>query len=134
MSIKTIRQSVTFRATPHDVYEALMNEKKHSELTGSEVQIGRNVGSEFSVYGGDIQGVNLELVPDKKIIQSWRYSDWPKGHYSKATFLLKEVTNGTRLTFTQTGVPEEFYEDIAQGWKDYYWEPMKKMLRKHKYI
>ena len=130
MGTKTIRQSVTFSASPHNVYEVLMDAKKHSELTGSEVQIGRNVSSEFSVYGGDIQGVNLELVPDKKIIQSWRYSDWPEGHYSKATFLLKEVPNGTRLTFTQTGVPEEFYKDIAQGWKDYYWEPMKEILRK----
>ena len=67
-------------------------------------------------------------MPGRKIIQSWRYSDWLEGHYSKVTFLLKEVPNGTRLAFTQTGVPIEFYEDIAQGWKDYYWEPMKEML------
>jgi len=130
MDNKTIRQSATFRVSPHEVYEVLMDAKKHSELTGSEVQIDRNVGSEFSVYGGDIQGINLELVPDQKIVQSWRYSDWPEGHYSKATILLKEIPNGTRLTFTQTEVPDEFFEDIAQGWKDYYWEPMKEMLRK----
>jgi activator of HSP90 ATPase len=128
MKTKTIRQSVTFKASAHEVYEALMDSKKHSAFTGSEVQMSTKVGSEFSVYGGDIQGYNLELVPDKKIVQSWRYSDWPQGHYSKATFSLKEVSGGTRLTFTQTGVPEEFYDDIAQGWRDYYWEPMKEML------
>lgn len=125
MDTKTIRQSVTFKAKPHEIYEVLMDVDKHSKLTGSEVTIDRNIGSEFSVYSGDIQGINLELVPDKKIVQSWRYSDWPEGHYSKATFSLKEVPDGTRLTFTQTGVPDKFYEDIKQGWKDYYWEPMK---------
>ncbi len=26
---KTIRQSVTFKATPHQVYEALMDSRKH---------------------------------------------------------------------------------------------------------
>jgi activator of HSP90 ATPase len=107
-----------------------MDEKKHSELTGSEVQIDQSVGGEFSVYSGDIQGITLELIPDRKIVQSWRYSDWPNDHYSKVTFLLKQVTNGTLLTFTQTGVPEEFYEDIKQGWKDYYWKPMNEMLKK----
>jgi len=78
MGMKTIRQTVTFKA----IYEALMDSKKHAEFTESEVQMSRNVGGEFSVYGGDIHGVNLELVADRKIVQSWRYSDWPEGHYS----------------------------------------------------
>ena len=79
---------------------------------------------------GYAEGVNLELVPDKKIVQSWRAEDWPEGHYSQATFVLKEVGGGTELTFTQTDVPEEFVKDIAQGWQDYYWAPMKEMLEK----
>ena len=130
MRTKTIRQSVTFKASPHDVYEALMDSKKHSEFTASKVSISRKVGGKFSVYGGEIEGVNLVLVPNQKIVQSWRYSDWPKGHYSQATFSLREISTGTRLTFTQTGVPEEFYNDIGQGWRDYYWGPMKEMLEK----
>ena len=107
-----------------------MDPKKHSEFTGSQVQISRKVGGKFSVYGGDIEGVNLELVPDQKIVQSWRYSDWLQDHYSTATFSLKKVEQGTRLTFTQTEVPDEHYKDIAQGWRDYYWAPMKEMLEK----
>ena len=130
MGTKSIRQSVTFKATPHEVYEILMDAKKHGKFTGSEVRMSRKAGGKFSIYGGDIEGTNLELVPDEKIVQSWRYSDWPEGHFSKATFLLKEVPAGTRLTFTQTGVPEEHYDDIAQGWLDYYWAPMKEMLEK----
>ena len=130
MNTKTIRQSVTFRATPHEIYEAIMDSKKHSELTGSQVRTSRKIGGKFSIYGGDIEGVNLELVPDQKIVQSWRYSDWPEGHYSRVTFSLKKVNRGTRLTFTQTAVPDEHYEDIAQGWRDYYWAPMKEVLEK----
>jgi len=130
MKTKTIRQTVTFKATPHEVYETLMDSKKHSQLTGSKAQISREMGGKFSIYEGDIEGVNLELVPDHKVIQSWRYSDWPEGHYSQATFTLEEIKGTTRLTFTQTEVPEEHYEDIAQGWYDYYWTPMKEMLEK----
>jgi activator of HSP90 ATPase len=128
MKTKTISQSVTFKATPHEVYEAIMDSKKHSEFTGSKVSMSRKAGGKFTVYDGDIEGVNLELIPDQKIVQSWRYSDWPEGHYSKVTFALKAVKEGTRLTFTQTQVPDEHYEDIAQGWRDYYWAPMKESL------
>jgi activator of HSP90 ATPase len=109
-----------------------MYAKKHSQLTGSKARITKKVGDKFSIYEGEIEGVNLELVPDRKIVQSWRYSDWPEGHYSKATFLLEENKGAAKLTFTQTKVPEELYEDVAQGWRDYYWQPMKDMLEKPK--
>lgn len=105
-----------------------MDSRKHSVFTGTKASISRKIGGEFTAYDGYIEGVNLELVPDQKIVLSWRGSDWPAGHYSRATFSLKAVEGGTRLTFTQTDVPEEQYEPISQGWRDYYWKPMKEML------
>ncbi len=125
---KTIRQTATFKASAHDIYEALMDQKKHAKFTGGEAKISRKAGGEFSISDGEISGKNLELHPDKKIVQSWRYSDWKAGEYSTATFSLEEMDGKTRLTFTQTGVPDEHYEDIKQGWKDYSWGPMKEML------
>ena len=130
METRKIKQSVTFKASPHDVYEALMDSKKHAKFTGGKASISREVGGKFSAFDGYAEGVNLQLVPDKKIVQSWRASDWPEGHYSEVTFLFKESEGGTNLTFSQTGVPEEQYDDVSQGWRDYYWAPMKEMLEK----
>jgi activator of HSP90 ATPase len=130
METKTIKQTVTIKASAHDVYEALLDSKKHASFTGSEAVISRKVGGKFTAYDGYAEGVNLELVPDKKIVQSWRASDWPEGHYSKATFAFQATTGGTKLTFTQTDVPEEFAVDVSRGWQDYYWAPMKEMLEK----
>jgi activator of HSP90 ATPase len=127
---RTIRQQVTFKAAPHEVYELLMDEKKHGQFTQSKTIINRKVGGRISSSDGYIDGVNLELVPDKKIVQSWRGSDWPDGHYSKATWEFTPITGGTRMIFAQSGVPEDQYESIAQGWRDYYWKPMKEMLKK----
>jgi activator of HSP90 ATPase len=128
METKTIRQTVILKASPHDVYEALMDSKKHARFTGGKAYVNREVGGKFSAFDGYAEGVNLELVPDKKIVQTWRAEDWPEGHFSKVTFLLGKAQGGTRLTFTQVGVPEEQYEDVSQGWRDYYWVPMKEML------
>jgi activator of HSP90 ATPase len=130
METKTIRQTVIFKANPHDIYEALMDSKKHAKFTGGKASISREVGGKFSTYDGYAEGVNQELVPDKKIVQTWRAEDWPEGHYSRVSFSLNKAEGGTRLTFSQTGVPEEQYQDVSQGWQDYYWEPMKEMLGK----
>ena len=124
----TIEQTVIFRSGAHDVYEAIMDSKKHARFTGGTARVSRRVGGKFSIFDGYATGVNIELVPDRKIVQSWRADDWPDGHYSKVTFEFVESDGKTKLVFTQVGVPVKAYEDISQGWRDYYWKPMKKLL------
>ena len=130
MKTRTIRQLVTFEATPHQVYEALMDARKHGSFTGGGARISRKVGGRFSVFGGWAAGTNLALVPDRKIVQAWwsQNAGWPKEHFSRATFALRRVPGGTRLTFTHSGVPAAAYADIKRGWWENYWTPMKAML------
>ena len=123
-----IRQSVTLKAAPHEVYEALMDSRKHARFTHDKARISRQVGGAFTAYGDYISGTNLELVPDRKIVQAWHAADWPEGHLSRVTFKLARIKGGTRLSFTHTGVPESEVESLKQGWIDNYWLPLKAML------
>ena len=127
---KPIKQSVTFKASPHAVYEALMDSKKHSAFTGGKASISRVVGGKYTAYDNYINGKNIELVPDKKIVQSWRASDWPEDYFSTITFKLTPIPEGTRLDFTHEDVLEGTEEEFKQGWIENYWEPMKFYLEK----
>lgn len=127
---KTIRQTVTIKASPHAVYEALMDSRKHAAFSRMPAHISRVPGGRFTAYGPYLSGVNLELVPDRKIVQFWRAKNWPLFHYSMVTFALSRVKGGTRLSFTQVGVPNRDYKDKKSGWIKAYWEPMKAMLEK----
>ena len=73
-----IRQSVTFQATPHAIYEALMDSRKHAKFTQAPAKISRKVGGAISAWGDYITGTNLELIPDEKIVQAWHASEWPE--------------------------------------------------------
>jgi activator of HSP90 ATPase len=122
MKTKTLRQSVLLRATPHEVYEALMDSQKHAEFTHSPAIIDRKVGGEFITFDGWASGTTIELIPDKKIVQKWRADDWPQGHCSTVTFKLSAEGQETTLVFTQAGIPEDLYADLESGWVEFYWD------------
>lgn len=127
---KTVKQVILFRGAPHELYEMIMDSKKHAGFSGSSAKMSRKVGAAFAAYGGWIKGKNLKLIPDRLIVQSWRGTDWPKNHYSKVMFLFTKTKTGTKLTFSQTGVPAEKYVHINKGWREQYWAKIKKLLKK----
>ena len=127
---KLIQQTVTFNASPHEVYEALMDSEKHASFSGGKADISREVGGTFMVYDNYATGKNVELVPDQKIVQDWRAADWPEGYFSRITFELTPVPSGTRLDFTHADLPEGTEDEFTQGWIDNYWEPMKAYFEK----
>src|ERR1051325_1548075 len=106
---KTIRQTVTFNASPQAVYDALIDSKKHSAFTGQKAVISKKQGGKYFAYGGYHGGVNLELKPGKKIVQSWHAQNWPKGHFGKAVFNFSKTKTGTKLSFVHYGVPDFDY-------------------------
>jgi len=126
--MKTIRQTISFKSSPHELYEAILDPKIHSKFTGSKATNTMKVGGKFTAYDDYISGTNLVLQKDKKIVQKWTSTDFPKGHFTEVTFEFKPQGKGTKLIFTQTDVPDENYEEIKQGWIDFYWDPMKKMF------
>ncbi|MGE0638098.1 MAG: SRPBCC domain-containing protein [Bacteroidia bacterium] len=130
--MKTIhfKQKLIFKTTPEEIYNALMDSKKHSQFTGGKAVIGKRAGDDFTAYDGYIKGNNIELIPGKKIVQTWKTTDdgWPEEHYSTIEFVFKKTKEGTELQFTHTNIPTTVKADYEQGWEDYYWEPMKAML------
>ena len=125
MKTNAIKQEVTFSAKPAEVYEALMDSAKHAGFTGAHASISRKVGGKISAYDDYVDGSNIELVEGKKIVQKWRASDWPEGHYSVAKFEFSKSGTGTKMKFTQTGVHEAQSREISDGWKEHYWDKMK---------
>ena len=82
-------------------------------------------GGKFSLFDGSVSGNFIELVPNKKLVLHWRNKRWIDEHYSVATLEFNEKEDYTELCLTQTGVPESFYENTEDGWKNFYFNPVK---------
>jgi len=126
MKTKIIKQTVTFPASPDTIYALLLDAKKLTKIHGAKASVSKRPGGKFSIFDGYCHGYHIELVENQKIEQAWFFQEdgWSEDHYSICTFALAPSAKGTRLTFTQKGVPEHKYEDIKAGWKTYYWDPL----------
>jgi activator of HSP90 ATPase len=131
MDVKTIKQRIVVAASPIEVYNAYMEEKKHSEFTGSEATIDPKVNGKFTDWDGYIKGRNIELSPGRKIVQEWITSEWPEGYPpSRLELSFTKVKEGTEITMVHSEVPIDQADEIEQGWTDYYWEPLKTYFKK----
>ena len=132
MTTRSIKQTVTFNASPGEVYQLIMDAKKHAAFTGSAVTMNNKVNGKFSVFDGYCHGYNIELSAGKKIVQAWHFAEdgWPDDHFSICSFVFQKKDNKTKLVFTQTGIPAHKAEDLKEGWKQFYWKPMKAWLKK----
>jgi uncharacterized protein YndB with AHSA1/START domain len=129
----TIEQTVFFNVPPAEVYAALLDPKKHAKFTGSPATTNAKVGVEFNAWDGYISGKNLELVKDKKIVQEWETTAWPKGYpRSRLELTLTPKKGGTELKMVHSKVPSEQVEDYTSGWHTSYWEPLSEYLKKSK--
>jgi activator of HSP90 ATPase len=126
-----IRQRILIPAAQEEVYDALLDSKKHSEFTGSKAKGKPEVGAKFTAWDGYISGKILELEEGKRILQEWETTEWPEGYPpSRVEFTFNEVDEKTELTMVHSGFPIDQKEGLQQGWIDYYWEPLKNYFKK----
>jgi activator of HSP90 ATPase len=128
MQLKTVtlKQKVTFSATPLEVYNALTNPIKHTEFTGSKATGKAIEGGSFSAWDGYIFGKFLKLVIAKRIVMEWMTTEWPEEYpVSKVDIQLKVKGKGTEMLMVHTKVPAEQAQNYRQGWIDFYWKPLK---------
>lgn len=132
---RVIRSSATYpKATPAKLYELFMDSAKHTAATGMPAKISAKVGGNWSAFGGMILGKSLFLIPDRMIVQTWRFSEWKKADPDSilvASFE-KSVNGGARVELIHVGVPEYDHEGVTKGWVKFYWEPWKEYLAARK--
>jgi activator of HSP90 ATPase len=123
-----IHQQVDLKAAPDRVYEALLDDKQFAAFSGAPAQIQREAGGAFTLAGGRVVGRNIELVPNRRIVQAWRQVMWPEGVYSIVRFELSALDPGTRIVFDQNGFPPQYRQAQIDGWPKFYWTPLRKYL------
>ncbi len=116
----------TLNAPAKDIYNAWLSSEGHTKMTGGEATASNKIGDYFTAWDGYIHGKNLVLEENKRIVQSWRTSQFLENETdSQIEVLLKEKDGVTELTLIHSNVPESG-EHYRKGWDEHYFQPMKK--------
>ncbi len=114
-------------ATPQAVYDAWMSSTGHTAMTGSPAVVDPQVGGAFEAWDGYIVGRTLALEPGRRIVQSWRTSEFSEDEEdSQIEVVLEPVEKGTRITIRHTDVPDGHLSYERDGWEERYFDPMRR--------
>jgi activator of HSP90 ATPase len=123
-----IKQTITIKTTPEQIYAALTSATKFSEATGAPAEISNDEGGVFSCFGGQITGRHIELIPNKRIVQAWRAAPWDEGIYSIVKFDISKTGDSSTIEMTHSGFPAETAEHLEGGWHKMYWDQLRAYL------
>lgn len=119
-----INQRVTFKASPEAVYKALTLAAEFGKVTGAPADIENVNGGAFSCFGGQVTGRQIELVPNKRIVQAWRVGPWDEGVYSIVKFDISASGDSTTVDLAHAGFPDGGEAHLDAGWHKMYWDPL----------
>ena len=126
----SLHEDIDMKAGAQRIYEVLLDAKQFAAFTGVPADIDPKEGGLFSMFGGQIVGRTIELVPNQRIVQAWRPTHWDPGIYSIVKFELKAQSagTGTSIALDHTGFPEGDFDHLEWGWHEHYWKPLEKYL------
>ena len=125
--LEKIRFTAIFEdVSPTELYDTWMSSKGHAAMNGAgKCTIDPVVGGRHVEGDGYMHGWNLALSRGKRIVQSWRTTDFaPESPDSVIELTFAKTKDGTALTLLHTDIPEGQGEGYSRGWPEFYFDPM----------
>jgi len=118
---QNLTQKVTLNGPVQMIFQTFLDKDRLSAFTMSETHVEPKVGGAFRLFSGNVTGVFLEIVPEKKIVQKWRFSDWKTDFYSTVTLSFEASSSQTTIKLSQTNIPVDDLNRTKEGWNRFYW-------------
>lgn len=121
-----IEKTYMIDASPKKVWAALTVPVEIDGWGAGPAKMSTKEGEEFTLWGGDIFGKNLEMKAPNYLRQEWSSGPWKTP--SIVEFWLVDEGGQTKLRLAQNGVPEEEVDEVDSGWDEYYLGAIKEYL------
>jgi uncharacterized protein YndB with AHSA1/START domain len=129
MSTDTLQLTSLIPADPPTIFAAWLDSAGHTAMTGAAARVEARAGSQFSAWDGYISGTTLEVDPGRRIVQTWRTTEFPEdAPDSQLEILLEPEGQGTRVTLYHTEIPLGQGDRYRSGWEEFYFAPMRRFF------
>ncbi|KAF3939839.1 hypothetical protein ABW19_dt0205258 [Dactylella cylindrospora] len=126
ISTTSITNSFEFQTSANELYQTFVDIQRVAAFTRSFPEIFEpKIDGKFKLFGGNVEGRFITLVPGEEICQTWRLASWPKEHYSKLTLTFDQGMDATILRLAWSEVPVGQEETTLGNFEQYYVKPIK---------
>jgi len=131
MKKEALRVTTTIPVAPTTLYFAWIDSDHHSAMTGGTAKFDPTVGAKFTAWNGYISGKLVILDLGRRIVMSWRTTDFPRdASDSRVEVHFEALGPSTRVLILHTEVPEGQSEKVRSYWNDKYFGPMRTYFSK----
>jgi activator of HSP90 ATPase len=115
----------SFPVSADRLFNDWLSSEGHSAMTRSRAHIHPKADSPYSAGDGYISGITIELEQGRRILQSWRTSDFNTTDTDAMLELILDSTDtGCTLHLRQWNLPDGSANDYERGWQQFYFAPM----------
>ncbi len=124
--MKDIKKTIHIKVPREEVYNAITNPLTIELWSGYQAIMENRVDTEFSMFDGDITGRIKTLESPSLVEQVWDFGDQKNDSFVRIE--LFEEKGKTRIELNHSNIPDEAFENIETGWKEYYLGALKTYL------
>jgi uncharacterized protein YndB with AHSA1/START domain len=119
-------------AEPQRVFSAWLDAKEHAAFTGGgEAVVEPWTGGRFISWDGYIHGILLGVDAGRRIVQTWRTSEFPPmARDSRLVVEFEEARGGTKVRIRHADLPPAQVKKYEKGWLEHYLKPLAKYFAK----
>jgi len=127
MIVNKIHLEIELSVDSEKLYNDWLDSKAHSLFTGGEAHISNKINSAFTCWDGYISGTIKELEPNKRILHSWKTSEFKEQDEDSVLEVLFEKLSADKTLFilNHWNLSKSDVEKYKSGWIEHYLNPMK---------
>lgn len=114
-----------FKVSAETLYHAWLDSHTHTEMTGGDAICSTDINAKYTAWDEYIWGENVELLENKKIVQTWRTVEFDENDEDSILTLEFNALgyDSCEFVLSHTNIPNG-QTQYKEGWMDNYIEPM----------
>src|SRR5436305_15321503 len=119
-------------AEPQRVVSAWVDCREHAAFTGGcESVVEPWAGGRFIAWDGYIHGILLGVDEGRRIVQTWRTSEFPpEARDSRLVVEFEPARGGTRVIVRHSDLPSSHVKKYERGWNEHYLKALARYFAK----
>jgi uncharacterized protein YndB with AHSA1/START domain len=119
-------------AEPQRVFSAWLDAREHAAFTGGgDAVVEPWTGGRFIAWDGYIHGILLGVDQGRRLVQTWRTSEFPaEARDSRLVVEFEAARGGTRVVVKHSDLPPSHAKRYEKGWMEHYLKPLARYFSK----